>query len=133
MPIDLRSDTVTKPSAAMRRAMAEAEVGDDQYGEDPTVRLLEETVAALFGFDDALFVPTGIMANHLAIRMLLGPGEELLCDADAHIVAHENGGFAAPARIPNPNPPPARGPLGPTPPPAPLPLRHPPTAGTRPP
>jgi len=114
MPIDLRSDTVTKPSAAMRRAMAEAEVGDDQYGEDPTVRLLEETVAALFGFDDALFVPTGIMANHLAIRMLLGPGEELLCDADAHIVAHENGGLAAHAGIQTRTLPSARGLLDPT-------------------
>jgi threonine aldolase len=114
MPIDLRSDTVTKPSAAMRRAMAEAEVGDDQYGEDPTVRLLEETVAALFGFEDALFVPTGIMANHLGIRMLVGPGEELLCDADAHIVAHENGGLAAHAGIQTRTLPSARGLLDPT-------------------
>ncbi|NUR28516.1 MAG: low specificity L-threonine aldolase, partial [Catenulispora sp.] len=72
MPIDLRSDTVTKPSAEMRRAMAEAEVGDDQYGEDPTVRRLEETVAALFGFEDAVFTPPGIMANHIGIRMLVG-------------------------------------------------------------
>ncbi|GAA1974221.1 GntG family PLP-dependent aldolase [Catenulispora subtropica] len=98
-PIDLRSDTVTKPSAGMRRAMAEAEVGDDQYGEDPTVRRLEETVAGLFGFEDAVFTPTGIMANHIGIRMLVGPGEELICDADAHIVAHENGGLAAHAGI----------------------------------
>jgi threonine aldolase len=97
-PIDLRSDTVTKPSAAMRAAMAEAEVGDDVYGEDPTVRRLEETVAALFGFDerggDALFVPTGVMANHIGIRMLVGPGQELVCDSDAHIVAHEDAGLA---------------------------------------
>jgi threonine aldolase len=96
--IDLRSDTVTKPSAAMRAAMAEAEVGDDVYGEDPTVRRLEETVAALFGFDerggDALFAPTGVMANHIGIRMLVGPGQELVCDADAHIVAHEDAGLA---------------------------------------
>src|SRR5258708_37530136 len=94
-PIDLRSDTVTKPSPPMREAMAAAEVGDDQYGEDPTVRRLEETVAALFGFSDAMFVPTGIMANHIGIRMQVGPGEELICDADAHIVAHENSGLAA--------------------------------------
>jgi threonine aldolase len=94
-PIDLRSDTVTKPSPPMREAMAAAEVGDDQYGEDPTVRRLEETVAALFGFAEALFVPTGIMANHIGIRLQVGPGEELICDADAHIVAHENGGLAA--------------------------------------
>ena len=97
-PIDLRSDTVTKPSAAMRAAMAGAEVGDDVYGEDPTVRLLEQTVATMFGFDerggDALFVPTGVMANHIGIRMLVAPGQELVCDADAHIVAHEDAGLA---------------------------------------
>jgi threonine aldolase len=98
-PIDLRSDTVTKPSPPMREAMAAAEVGDDQYGEDPTVRRLEESVAALFGYQDAMFVPTGIMANHIGIRLQVGPGEELICDADAHIVAHENGGLAAHAGI----------------------------------
>jgi threonine aldolase len=82
----------------MRAAMAGAEVGDDVYGEDPTVRLLEQTVASLFGFDerggDALFVPTGVMANHIGIRMLVGPGQELVCDSDAHIVAHEDAGLA---------------------------------------
>jgi threonine aldolase len=98
-PIDLRSDTVTKPSAPMREAIAAAEVGDDQYGEDPTVRRLEQNVAALFGFEDAMYVPTGIMANHIGIRLQVGPGEELICDADAHIVAHENGGLAAHAGI----------------------------------
>ena len=96
--IDLRSDTVTKPSAEMRAAMADAEVGDDTYGEDPTVRRLETTVADLFGFTerggDALFVPTGVMANHIGIRILVGPGEELVCDSDAHIVAHEDAGLA---------------------------------------
>lgn len=92
--VDLRSDTVTKPTAAMRAAMLEAEVGDDVYGEDPTVAALEEKVADLFGFPTALFVPTGVMANHIAIRMLVGPGEELVCDADAHIAAHEDGGLA---------------------------------------
>jgi threonine aldolase len=93
--IDLRSDTVTKPSPEMRAAMAAAEVGDDQYGEDPTVRRLEEKVAELFGFGAALFVPTGVMANQIGIRLMVAPGQELLCDADAHIVAHENGGLAA--------------------------------------
>jgi threonine aldolase len=96
--IDLRSDTVTKPSPEMRAAMAAAEVGDDTYGEDPTVRRLEEKVAALFGFTerggDALFVPTGVMANHIGVRTLVGPGQELICDADAHIVAHEDAGLA---------------------------------------
>ncbi|GAA2045797.1 GntG family PLP-dependent aldolase [Catenulispora yoronensis] len=108
-PIDLRSDTVTKPSPAMREAMASADVGDDQYDEDPTVRRLEESVAALFGFEDAVFTPTGIMANHIGIRMLVGPGEELVCDADAHIVAHENGGLAAHAGVQTRTLPSARG------------------------
>jgi threonine aldolase len=92
--VDLRSDTVTKPTPAMRAAMLDAEVGDDVYGEDPTVAALEEKVAGLFGFPTALFVPTGVMANHIAIRTLVGPGEELVCDADAHIAAHEDGGLA---------------------------------------
>ncbi|MEY9907635.1 threonine aldolase [Catenulispora sp. MAP12-49] len=112
-PIDLRSDTVTKPSAPMREAMAAAEVGDDQYGEDPSARRLEEAVAALFGFPEAMFVPTGIMANHIGIRLLVGPGEELICDADAHIVAHENGGLAAHAGIQTRTLPSARGLLDP--------------------
>ena len=93
-PIDLRSDTVTKPTPAMRAAMLEAEVGDDVYGEDPTVAALEAKVADLFGFEAALFVPTGVMANHIGIRTLVGPGDELVCDADAHIAAHEDGGLA---------------------------------------
>ena len=114
MAIDLRSDTVTKPSQPMREAMAAAEVGDDQYGEDPTVRLLEETVAALFGFEAAMYVPTGIMANHIGIRLQVAPGEELLCDADAHIVAHEKGGLAALAGIQTRTLPSARGLLDPT-------------------
>lgn len=91
--IDLRSDTVTRPSQEMRAAMAAAEVGDDVYGEDPTVRTLEERAADLFGFTAALFVPTGVMANHIGVRLHVRPGEELICDADAHIVAHEDGGL----------------------------------------
>ncbi len=92
--VDLRSDTVTKPTAAMRSAMLEAEVGDDVYGEDPTVAALEAKVAELFGFEAALFVPTGVMANHIALRMLVRPGGELIADADAHILAHEDAGLA---------------------------------------
>ena len=93
--IDLRSDTVTRPSAGMRAAMAGAEVGDDVYGEDPTVNALEAEVAALFGHEAALFTPTGSMANQIAIQLLVPPGEELLCDADAHIVNYEIGAAAA--------------------------------------
>jgi threonine aldolase len=95
IPIDLRSDTVTKPSAGMRAAVAEADVGDDVYAEDPTVRRLEERVAGLFGFDAAMFTPSGVMANQIGVRLLVGPGQELLCDTDAHVVAHEGGGLAA--------------------------------------
>ncbi len=93
--IDLRSDTVTRPSAGMRRAMADAEVGDDVYGEDPTVRHLEETVAGLFGKEAALFTPTGSMANVLAVGSLVGPGQEVLCEASAHIVRAELGAHGA--------------------------------------
>ncbi|RYP85728.1 low specificity L-threonine aldolase [Nocardioides guangzhouensis] len=93
--IDLRSDTLTRPTPAMRRAMAEAEVGDDVYGEDPTVRALEERLAALFGKEAALFTPTGSMANVLAVRTLVGPGQEVLCEARAHIARAELGAHAA--------------------------------------
>ncbi len=93
--IDLRSDTLTRPTEAMRRAMATAEVGDDVYGEDPTVRLLEERVAGLFGHEAALFTPTGSMANVLAVRTLVGPGQEVLCEASAHIARAELGAHAA--------------------------------------
>ncbi|WP_203338151.1 threonine aldolase family protein [Nocardioides limicola] len=93
--IDLRSDTVTAPTAAMRQAMATAEVGDDVYGEDPTVRRLEERVAALFGHQAALFTPTGSMANVLAVRTLVGPGQEVLCEESAHIARAELGAHAA--------------------------------------
>ena len=93
--IDLRSDTVTRPTAAMRRAMADAEVGDDVYGEDPTVRALEERVAAMFGHEAALFTPTGSMANVLAVRSLVTAGQEVLCEASAHIARAELGAHGA--------------------------------------
>ncbi|MGC0414814.1 threonine aldolase [Embleya sp. AB8] len=92
--VDLRSDTVTKPGPAMRAAMANADVGDDVYGEDPTVRALEDRVAELFGHSFALFAPTGVMANQIAIRLGVRPGGELVLDADAHIVAHEDAAAA---------------------------------------
>lgn len=94
-PIDLRSDTVTRPSPAMRRAMAEAEVGDDVYGEDPTVRRLEEEGAAALGFEAALFVPSGIMGNQIGTRLLVPRGHELLVDERAHLVLFELGALAA--------------------------------------
>jgi threonine aldolase len=93
--IDLRSDTVTQPTPEMRRAMAEAEVGDDVYGEDPTITALEERVAGLFGHEAALFVPSGTMGNQIGMRLLCEPGQEVLCDADAHVVTYEMGAAAA--------------------------------------
>ncbi|MGY1779371.1 threonine aldolase family protein [Geodermatophilus sp. SYSU D01036] len=93
--IDLRSDTVTRPTPAMRRAMAEAEVGDDVYGEDPAIRALEERVADLFGHEAALFVPSGTMGNQIGMRLVCEPGQEVLCDADAHVVTYEMGAAAA--------------------------------------
>jgi threonine aldolase len=93
--IDLRSDTVTAPTEPMRRAMARAEVGDDVYGEDPTVRALEERVAATFGKEAALFTPTGSMANLLAVRALVAPGQEVLCESQAHIARAELGAHGA--------------------------------------
>ena len=92
--VDLRSDTVTRPSEEMRRAMATADVGDDVYGEDPTVNALEAQVAAMFGQPAALFVPSGTMGNQIAIRLVCPPADELICDADAHIVSYEGGGAA---------------------------------------
>ncbi len=83
--IDLRSDTVTRPTPEMRAAMAAAEVGDDVYGEDPTVNLLEKRAAEIFGREAALFVPTGTMGNQIAIRLLTQPGQEVICESRAHI------------------------------------------------
>ena len=94
MAIDLRSDTVTQPSAAMREVIAGAPVGDDVYGDDPTVNSLEERVAAMFGKEAGLFSPTGSLANQLAIRMLVAPGEELIAETNSHIVRAELGAAA---------------------------------------
>jgi len=87
--IDLRSDTVTKPTAAMRAAMAAAEVGDDVYGEDPTVNRLEARAAEIFGREAAIFVPTGTMGNQIAIRLHTQHGQEVICESRAHIVDWE--------------------------------------------
>ncbi len=93
-PIDLRSDTVTRPSAAMRAAMAAAEVGDDVFGEDPTVRRLEERIAAMMGKETALFVPSGTMGNQLGVRVHCQAGDEFLCESNCHIVFYEQGAYA---------------------------------------
>jgi threonine aldolase len=93
--IDLRSDTVTRPSDAMRAAMAAAPVGDDQYGEDPTVNRLQERVADLLGKEAALWLPSGTMANQIALRALTRPGDDVIVSREAHAVWHEAGGSAA--------------------------------------
>src|SRR6201987_2246336 len=87
--IDLRSDTVTRPTPEMRRAMAEAEVGDDVYGEDPTVNLLEERAAEACGKQAALFVPTGTMGNTIAVKLLTEHGQEVIADSRAHMLDYE--------------------------------------------
>jgi len=87
--IDLRSDTVTRPTPEMRMAMSAAEVGDDVYGEDPTVNLLEKRAAEIFGREAALFVPTGTMGNQIAIRLLTEPGQEVICESRSHILDWE--------------------------------------------
>lgn len=92
MLIDLRSDTVTKPGSEMLNAMMEARVGDDVYKEDPTVNELESYVAELFGMDEALFFPTGSMANQAAIKLHTQPGDQLICDKYAHVYNYEGGG-----------------------------------------
>jgi threonine aldolase len=94
-PIDLRSDTVTRPDAEMRRAMAGAEVGDDVYGEDPTVAALEEEAAAAVGHEAALFVPSGTMGNQIALRLQGASGQEVICDARSHMVVLEMGAMSA--------------------------------------
>ena len=93
--VDLRSDTVTLPSEGMRQFMAAAPVGDDQYGEDPSVNLLQDKVAELLGKEAALFVPSGTMANQIALKVLTSPGDEVVVGDEAHIVWHESGASAA--------------------------------------
>ncbi|HVR07957.1 MAG TPA: GntG family PLP-dependent aldolase, partial [Thermoanaerobaculia bacterium] len=94
-PIDLRSDTVTRPDEEMRRAMAAAEVGDDVYGEDPTVAALEAEAAAAIGHEAALFVPTGTMGNQIALHLHGSRGQEVICDARSHMVVLEMGAMSA--------------------------------------
>jgi threonine aldolase len=93
--IDLRSDTVTLPSDGMRAAMSEAPVGDDQYGEDPTVNSLQDRFAALFGKEAAIFLPSGTMTNQVALNVLTRPGDDVLIADEAHLVWHETGAAAA--------------------------------------
>src|SRR5712672_2882361 len=93
--VDLRSDTVTRPSDGMRRAMAEAPVGDDQYGDDPSINLLQERIAALLGKEAALFVPSGTMANQIGLKLLTRPGDDVIVGEEAHVVWHESGAAAA--------------------------------------
>src|SRR5688500_10056115 len=100
MPIiDLRSDTVTRPSAAMRRAMAEAVVGDDVFLEDPTVNRLQERAAAVFGREAALFVPSGSMGNLTCVMAQTRPGQEVICETNGHIYNYEMGALSALAGV----------------------------------
>jgi len=92
---DLRSDTITRPSAAMREVIGSAEVGDDVLGDDPTVRALEAKIAEMLGKESALFVPSGTMSNAVALRTHTQPGDEIIVDKNAHIYVYEGGGYAA--------------------------------------
>src|SRR4051812_15004498 len=98
--VDLRSDTVTRPTAAMRAAMADAPVGDDQYGEDPLTNLLQDRLAELLGKEAALWLPSGTMANQVALRVLTRPGDEVVVSRECHAAWHETGGSAANAGVP---------------------------------
>ena len=89
--VDLRSDTVTRPTPEMRRAMADAEVGDDVFGDDPTVNRLQETVAEMMGKEAAIFMPSGSMANQTAIRAQTEHGDEIIAHEDSHIYHYEGG------------------------------------------
>ena len=97
--IDLRSDTVTRPTQAMRAAMAAAAVGDDQYREDPTTNRLQQVVAELLGREAALWLPSGTMANQVALRVLTRPGDDVIVSRECHAVWHETGGSAANAGV----------------------------------
>lgn len=92
--IDFRSDTFTKPTPAMRAAMMQAEVGDDVWGEDPSVNRLEQWIAEMFGMDAAIFCPSGTMTNQIAIKCHTQPGDEVICDHNAHVYIYEGGGIA---------------------------------------
>ena len=98
-PIDLRSDTITRPTAAMRAAMAAAEVGDDQYGEDPSTNRLQARVAEMLGKQSGLWLPSGTMANQVALRTLTRPGDEVIASRESHAAWHELGGAAANAGV----------------------------------
>ena len=98
-PIDLRSDTVTRPTPEMRAAMAAAPVGDDQYGEDPSVNRLQDQVASMLGKEAALWLPSGTMANQVALRVLTRPGDDVIVSHESHAVWHETGGSAANAGV----------------------------------
>ena len=99
MPIDLRSDTVTRPTDGMRAAIAAAPVGDDQFGEDPSVNLLQERTAALLGKEAALWLPSGTMANQVALRVLTSPGDDVIVSRESHAVWHEAGASAVNAGV----------------------------------
>ena len=99
LPIDLRSDTVTLPSPQMLESMYRAKVGDDVWGEDPTVKLLEESLASMFSKDAALFCPSGTMTNQIAIRVHTNLGDEIICDKLSHIYNYEGGGIASNAGV----------------------------------
>ncbi len=99
MVVDLRSDTVTRPTPAMLEAMMKAEVGDDVFGEDPTVRKLEETAAHLLGMDAAVFCPSGTMTNQIGIQVLTSPYDEVICYKGAHIYKYEGGGLAGNSQV----------------------------------
>src|SRR6478736_5682952 len=92
--IDLRSDTVTKPTKEMMQSMMAAEVGDDVYGEDPSINALKEFAAELFGKEAALFCPSGTMTNQIAIKVHTQPGDELICEVNSHIYNYEGGGIS---------------------------------------
>src|SRR5436190_14224270 len=98
-PIDLRSDTVTRPTPEMRAAIAAAPVGDDQYGEDPTINALQQRVAGLLGKEAALWLPSGTMANQVALRVLTRPGDDVVVSRESHAVWHETGASAANAGV----------------------------------
>ncbi len=94
MSIDFRSDTVTRPTPGMREAMMKAPVGDDVFGEDPSINTLQEMTADMFGMEAALFCPSGTMTNQIAIKCHTQPGDEVICDDSSHIYQYEGGGIA---------------------------------------